>query len=81
LEDDEEADRLRHRGRTARGDLSEDSAGSRRQSRPVAERPARDLPNWIDTVSILVNANINRRNSGGGGGGPRGQQSGRGNRR
>lgn len=81
LEDDEEADRLRHRGRTARGDLAEDSAGSRRQSRPVAERPARDLPNWIDTVSVLVNANINRRNSGGGGGGPRGQQSGRGNRR
>lgn len=81
LEDDDEADRLRHRGRTARADLAEDSPVSRRQSRSVAERPARDLPNWIDTVSILVNANIHRRNSGGGGGGPRGQQSGRGNRR
>lgn len=59
----------------------EAAAEPRRTSRPVADRPDRDIPTWIDTVSLLVNANINRRSTGGNGGGSRGQGGGRERRR
>lgn len=93
LEDDDEAERIRHRSRGSRADAGrsagvrtdtarpEASAEPRRPSRPAADRPDRDIPTWIDTVSLLVNANINRRSSGGGGGGSRGQGGGRERRR
>lgn len=98
LEDDDEAERIRHRSRGSRPEGSrpeggraagprpdagrpEAAAEPRRPSRPAADRPDRDIPTWIDTVSLLVNANINRRSTGGNSGGPRGQGGGRERRR
>ncbi len=96
LEDDDEAERIRHRSRGSRPEggraagprpdagRPEAAAEPRRPSRPAADRPDRpdrDIPTWIDTVSLLVNANINRRSTGGNSGGPRGQGGGRERRR
>jgi hypothetical protein len=93
LEDDDEAERIRHRSRGSRPEggraagtrpdagRPEATVEPRRPSRPAADRPDRDIPTWIDTVSLLVNANINRRSTGGNGGGSRGQGGGRERRR
>jgi len=45
-----------HRGETSR-------------TEPVGDPKARMAPTWLETVSILVDSNIQRRSSGGGGGG------------
>jgi hypothetical protein len=95
LEDDDEADRLRRRSRGGRSRGGRRPSGDReplpgdRESEPapravdfVADPKARSVPTWLETVSLLVDSNIQRRSSGGGGGGNRNQgNQGRGGRR
>ena len=82
MEDDDEADRLRRRSRGGRsrggrrpsGDRETASGDRESESAPrgvdfVADPKARSAPTWLETVSLLVDSNIQRRSSGGGGGG------------
>jgi len=81
LEDDDEADRLRRRSRGGRSRAGRRPVGDRetepvdRETEPaprgvdfVADPKSRSVPTWLDTVSLLVDSNIQRRSSGGGGG-------------
>lgn len=95
LEDDDEAERLRRRSRggRSRGGRREpadrDTVPGEREPDPAprggdfaAEPKSRNVPTWLETVSLLVDSNIQRRSSGGGGGGNRNQANqGRGGRR
>ncbi|TVP93845.1 MAG: hypothetical protein EA381_21085 [Planctomycetaceae bacterium] len=86
LEDDDEVDQIRRRARGGRGPGSSAEGSARddrpvRDDRPPRDRKARDIPNWVDTIGLLVDANINRRNSGGSGGGGSRSPQGRGGRR
>jgi len=100
LEDDDEADRLRRRSRGGRSRSSSrrdpvagdadaskphDSEASPRGADFAIDIKARSVPTWLDTVGMLVDANIQRRSSNGGGnngGGQRGSSpQGRGGRR
>jgi hypothetical protein len=79
LEDDVEAERLRRRTRGGRTRGSRRSGGEREpeavdrdlESAPRAtdfggDAKSRNVPTWLDTISLLVDANIQRRSSGGG---------------
>jgi hypothetical protein len=92
-EDDDEAEQLRRRSRGARSRTPrrETAASTRGEAAPVgADEPGRaerlaaakqySAPTWLETVTLLVDANIQRRGSGGGGS-SRGPQGGRGGRR
>jgi len=95
LEDDDEAERLRRRSRSGRSRAGRREPGDRetetddrepesvpRGSDFVADPKTRVVPTWLDTISLLVDSNIQRRSSGGGGGGSRNQgNQGRGGRR
>jgi len=98
LEDDDEAERLRRRSRSGRsragrrepGDRETEAGDREPESVPrgsdfVADPKSRVVPTWLDTVSLLVDSNIQRRSSGGGGGGGGGNRNqgsqGRGGRR
>ncbi len=92
-EDDDEAEQLRRRSRggRTRTPRREAAASTRGDAAPVgADEPVRperlaaakqySAPTWLETVTLLVDANIQRRGSGGGGS-SRGPQGGRGGRR
>lgn len=95
LEDDDQAERLRRRSRTGRSRAGLREPGDRetatvdrepestsRGTDFVADPKSRNVPTWLDTVSLLVDSNIQRRSSSGGGGGNRNQgNQGRGGRR
>lgn len=79
LEDDVEADRLRRRTRGGRSRGGRRSGGERepaavdRDADPApratefgGEAKSRNVPTWLDTVSLLVDANIQRRAAAGG---------------
>lgn len=93
-EDDDEADQLRRRSRggRGRGGRRDTAAGPRAENAPAGlDEPARpervaaakqySAPTWLETVNLLVDANIQRRGVGGGSGSSRGSQGGRGGRR
>jgi len=94
LEDDDEAERLRRRSRTGRARAGRREPGDREttavdrepESAPrgtdfVADPKSRNVPTWLDTVSLLVDSNIQRRSAGGGGGNRSQGNQGRGGRR
>ena len=55
--------------------------GEASRQEPLGDPKARMAPTWLETVSILVDSNIQRRSSGGGGGGGQHRGGGRGGRR
>jgi len=95
LEDDDEAERLRRRSRSGRsrtgrrdpvaGDVGvgkphDPDAAPRGADFPI-DAKARNVPTWLDTVGLLVDSNIQRRNTNGGGGQRGAGPQGRGGRR